>query len=164
MNEIVIQKKIHEIRGHKVLLDYDLAELYETETKNLKRAVRRNIQRFPIDFMFELTDKELENLRSQSGTSRLHGGTRYLPFAFTEQGVAMLSSVLNSEKAVAINISIMRTFVTIRQFALSYKELSEKLKEIEGKFTDVYQAINFLLDKEKKQCTQEERRKIGFKN
>ena len=94
----VIQKKIYEIRGIKVMLDFDLAELYETETKYLKRAVRQNIKRFPADFMFELTPTEWENLRSTFSTSNSRGGTRYMPFAFTEQGVAMLSGILNSEK------------------------------------------------------------------
>jgi len=150
MNEQTIHEKIQTIRELNVMLDYDLAELYETETKNLKRAVRRNIQRFPLDFMFELTEIEFEILRHQFGTSSFHGGTRYLPFAFTEQGVAMLSSVLHSEKAVAINISIMRTFVNIRQYTLSYQELNEKLKELDGKFSDVYAAINFLLEKDLK--------------
>lgn len=162
MNEQTIQEKIHTIRGLKVMMDFDLADLYETETKNLKRAVRRNISRFPLDFMFELTEIEFENLRCQIGASNFHGGTRYLPFAFTEQGVAMLSSVLHSEKAVAINISIMRTFVSIRQYALSYQELNEKLKELDGKFSDVYIAINFLLEKDKKQQNQDTRQKIGF--
>ena len=164
MNEQTIQEKIHLIRDQKVMLDYDLAELYETETKNLKRAVRRNIHRFPLDFIFELTEIEFENLRYQFGTSSFHGGTRYLPFAFTEQGVAMLSSVVQSEKAVAINISIMRTFVNIIQYALSYQELNEKLKELDGKFSDVYAVINFLLEKDKKQQNQSTRQKIGFKN
>lgn len=163
MNEITIQKKIHEIRDQKVMLDYDLAELYETETKLLKRSVKRNIERFPSDFMFELNKIEWENLRSQFGTSSSHGGTRYLPFAFTEQGVAMLSSVLNSKKAIEVNISIIRTFVMIRKSGMNYAELSIKLKEIEGKFSDVYQAINYLLDKDKKQSIQKERQKIGFK-
>lgn len=166
MNEITIQKKIYEIRGHKLMLDYDLAELFDTETKILKRAVRRNIKRFPEDFMFVLDREEYNFLRSQSVTLENARGkhSKFLPFAFTEQGVAMLSSVINSEKAVAVNIAIMRTFVSIRQFALSYQDLSEKLKEIEGKFSDVYQAINYLLDKDKKQNTQKERQKIGFKS
>jgi len=163
MNEITIQKKIHEIRDQKVMMDFDLAELYETETKILKRAVKRNIERFPEDFMFELDKSEWENLRSQFGTSSLHGGTRYLPFAFTEQGVAMLSSVLNSKKAIEVNISIIRTFVIIRKSGFTYAELSAKLKEMEGKFSDVYQAIKYLLEKDQKQTFQKERQKIGFK-
>jgi hypothetical protein len=103
INLDVIKSKIHEIRGHKVMLDYDLAIFYETETKILKQAVRRNIQRFPEDFMFQLTEKEFLSLRSQFVTSN-RGGVRYMPFAFTEQGVAMLSSVLNSEKAIKLTL------------------------------------------------------------
>ena len=164
MNEQTIQDKIHTIRGLKVMMDFDLAELYETETRILKQSVRRNINRFPLDFMFILTQEEYSFLRSQFVT--LEGGkgrhSKFLPFAFTEQGVAMLSSVLHSEKAVAINISIMRTFVSIRQYALSYQELNEKLKELDGKFSDVYIAINFLLEKDKKQQNQDTRQKIGF--
>ena len=166
MNEQTIQEKIHTIRGLKVMMDYDLAELYETETRILKQSVRRNINRFPIDFMFMLTKEEYSFLRSQFVI--LEGGkgrhSKFLPFAFTEQGVAMLSSVIHSEKAVAINISIMRTFVNIRQYALTYQELNEKLKELDGKFSDVYIAINFLLEKDKKQQNQATRKKIGFKS
>ena len=166
MNEQTIHEKIYTIRGLKVMMDFDLAELYETETRILKQSVRRNMNRFPIDFMFILTQEEYSFLRSQFVT--LVGGkgrhSKFLPFAFTEQGVAMLSSVLHSEKAVAINISIMRTFVSIRQYALSYQELNEKLKELDGKFSDVYIAINFLLEKDKKQQHQETRQKIGFKS
>jgi ORF6N domain len=129
----VIKSKIIEIRGCKVMLDFDLALLYNVETRVLKQAVRRNHNRFPEDFMFELTKKEFENLRSQFASSS-HGGLRYMPFAFTEQGIAMLSSVLNSEKAIEINISIIRAFVTMRQFTLSYSELKTRVEEIESQF------------------------------
>src|SRR5690606_6564463 len=122
----VIQNKIYEIRGQKVMLDYDLAEIYEVPTKVLKQAVKRNNERFPPDFMFTLTQKEFDSLRSQIVTSK-RGGTRYMPYAFTEQGVAMLSSVLNSEKAIQVNIIIIRTFVLIRQAAIANKELYEKI-------------------------------------
>ena len=130
----VIQNKIFEIRGYKVMLDFDLAELYQTETKVLKQAVRRNLNRFPSDFMFELTKIELNSLRSQIVTLKNGRGqhSKYMPFAFTEQGVAMLSSVLNNDKAIDINIAIMRTFVTIRQFTLSYSELKNRIEEIEN--------------------------------
>ena len=101
------------------MLDFDLAELYGNETKRLKEAVKRNLKRFPSDFMFELTKEEFESLRTQIATSNKRGGTRYMPFAFTEQGVAMLSSVLNSEAAIEINISIMRAFVTVRHYLSS---------------------------------------------
>jgi hypothetical protein len=161
-----IQNKIHEIRGQKVMLDFDLAELYETETKYLKRAVRANSKRFPSDFMFELYKTEWETLRCNFSTSNKRGGTRYLSFAFTEQGVSMLSSVLNSEKAIDVNISIMRAFVFIRQYALTHKDLTDKLKKLETKynkqFKDVYEVINYLLNKDKQEIDQRERKRIGF--
>jgi hypothetical protein len=159
----VIQNKIFEIRGHKVMLDFDLAQLYNTETKVLKQAVRRNINRFPDDFMFELSEKEFHSLRSQIVTSN-RGGSRYLPFAFTEQGIAMLSSILNSGKAIEVNIAIMRTFVTIRQFALSYNELKARIEEIEGQFPEIYKALNYLADKDKNSRKENDRNKIGYKN
>jgi hypothetical protein len=113
----LIKRSILEIRGKKIILDFELAMMYQVETKYLKRTVRNNLKRFPSDFMFELTPDEWENLRSQFATSSW-GGQRHLPFAFTEQGVAMLSSVLNSEIAIEVNINIMRAFVLMRQFAL----------------------------------------------
>ena len=146
----LIQSKIYEIRGQKVMLDRDLAELYGIETKVLKQAVKRNMKRFPSDFMFELTQDEFECLRSQFVASNARGGTRYMPFVFTEQGVAMLSSVLNSEVAIEINIYIMRAFVAIRQMIVSspldeVAELRAEVKElkeyIEEAFTD-YNDIN----------------------
>ena len=120
-----IKQSIHEIRGQKVILDFELAKMYQVETKRLKESVRRNIRRFPEDFMFELSTEEWVILRTQFATSSW-GGQRYNPHAFTEQGVAMLSSVLNSEIAIDINIAIVRAFVMIRQFALTYQELNEK--------------------------------------
>ena len=162
MNLEIIENRIIELRGQKVMLDFHLADLYEIETKVLKQAVRRNLSRFPSDFMFELTQVEFESLRSQIVTSK-RGGLRYMPFAFTEQGVAMLSSVLNSEKAIAINIAIMRTFVSLRQFAQNYKELNDKITEIEKQFPDIYKILNFLMDKEKTTTSTKERTKIGFK-
>ncbi len=161
-----IQSKIYDIRGQRVMLDFDLAELYEVETKRLKEAVRRNIDRFPSDFMFELTKDEFASLRSQIASSK-RGGTRFMPFAFTEQGVAMLATVLNSPKAIQVNIQIIRAFVFLRQYALSHKELTEKLQELESKynkqFKDVYEALNYLLQKDKQETEQKERAKIGFK-
>lgn len=121
---------IHYIRGEKVILDVDLARLNEVPTRVLKQAVRRNLHRFPSDFMFELSKDEILSLRSQIVISK-KGGTRYLPFAFTEQGVAMLSSVLNSEKAIEVNIAIMRAFVQMRKFLEANKELAEKIEELE---------------------------------
>jgi hypothetical protein len=126
----VIVTKIVFLRGEKVLLDRDLADLYGVETKQLKRAVRRKIKRFPEDFMFELSKEEWENLRCHFGTSSW-GGTRYAPMAFTEQGVAMLSSVLNSDRAIEVNIAIMRAFVQLRKMIASNEELARKLKELE---------------------------------
>ncbi len=163
-----IQTKIYEIRGQKVMLDFDLSELYETETKYLKRAVKANIKRFPPDFMFQLNNPEWETLRCNFSTSNNRGGIRYMPYAFTEQGVAMLSGVLNSEKAIEVNISIMRAFVFMRQFALTHKDLTEKLQELENKydqqFKDVYDAINFLLHKDNQESEQKQRKRIGYKN
>ncbi|MBL0014095.1 MAG: ORF6N domain-containing protein [Flavobacterium sp.] len=158
----VIQNKIFEIRGCKVMLDFDLALLYNVENKALKQSIRRNINRFPSDFMFELTEFEFESLRSQIVTSN-RGGVRYMPFAFTEQGIAMLSSVLNSEKAIEINISIIRAFVTMRQFTLSYSELKTRIEEIENQFPDIYKALNYLVDKDKLGSNTKERTKIGYK-
>jgi hypothetical protein len=157
----IITHKIIEIRGHKVLLDFDLAELYETSTKVLKQAVRRNINRFPEDFMFELTEEEFQCLRSQIVTSN-RGGLRYMPFAFTEQGVAMLSSVLNNERAIEINIAIMRSFVSLRKFALTYEELTKRVTEIEQQFPDIYKALNHLMDSKQQNQMQQERKKIGY--
>jgi len=158
----IIQNKIHTIRNEKVMLDYDLAQLYETETKNLKRAVNRNIERFPEDFMFQLSKEEFDNLRCQSGTSS-YGGTRYLPYAFTEQGVAMLSSVLKSQKAIEVNIAIMRTFIKIRKYAVNYKDLADKLLEHDKQFSDVYEALDYLISKDKQEIEENQRERIGFK-
>ena len=163
-----IQSRIYEIRGQKVMLDFDLAELYETETKRLKEAVRRNRDRFPSDFIFELSRDEYNSLRTQIASLETGKGrfSKYPPFAFTEQGVAMLSGILNSPKAIQVNISIMRAFVFMRQYALSHKDLTAKLQELESKydlqFKDVYDAINFLLNKDKTLTQQQARKRIGF--
>lgn len=160
----IISHKIIEIRGHKVLLDFDLATLYNTETRTLKQAVRRNIHRFPEDFMFELTKDEWNSIRSQIVILKSGRGqhSKYLPFAFTEQGVAMLSSVLNNEKAIEINIAIMRSFVSLRKFALTYEELTKRVTEIEQQFPDIYKALNHLMDSKQNHQIQEERKKIGY--
>lgn len=164
-----IQSKIHEIRKQKIMLDFDLAELYQVETRVLNQAVKRNAARFPADFMFQLTEKEWQVLMSQIVISKVEkrGGRQKLPYAFTEQGLAMLSGVLHSDKAIQVNISIMRAFVVLREFALSNKELTQKLKEIEGRydkqFKDVYEAINFLLQKDNAQQAQQKRKRIGYK-
>lgn len=163
MNNLeIITNKIHVIRNQKVMLDYDLAALYEVETKRLKEAVKRNIERFPEDFMFELTKDEFNNLRSQIASSS-YGGMRYLPFAFTEQGVAMLSGVLKSEKAIKINIAIMRTFVILRNSLLNLEEITSKVKEIENQFPEIYKILNYLMNKEDLKTEQEDRTKIGYK-
>jgi len=127
-----IEQKIYLIRGQRVMLDADLAELYGVKTKILNKAVKRNLDRFPEDFMFQLNNQELEILRFQIGTSRTgHGGTRYLPYAFTEQGVAMLSGVLSSPIAIKVNIEIMRAFIRLRQLLGTHKELARKLAALE---------------------------------
>ena len=158
----VIQNKIFEIRGCKVMLDFDLALLYNVENKRLKASVRRNINRFPEDFMFELTEMEFTNLRTKFSSSS-YGGLRYMPFAFTEQGIAMLSSVLNSEKAIEVNISIIRAFVTFRQFSLTYSELKDRILAIESQFPDIYKALNYLVDKDALSKKNVERERIGYK-
>jgi len=164
-----VQQRIYKIRGQKVMLDFDLALLYETETKKLKQAVRRNIERFPSDFMFELTKDEYTALRSQIVTLDNQGRgkySKYNPFAFTEQGVAMLASVLKSQKAIEINIQIVRAFVFLRKYALSHSELTQKLQELETKydkkFNDIFEAINYLIQKDKIDINQEHRKKIGY--
>ena len=163
-----IQSKIFEIRGQKVMLDYDLAALYEVETRVLKQAVRRNTGRFPEDFMFQVPKKEWQELITIC--DNLPEGVKFspvTPFGFTEQGISMLSSVLRSKKAIQMNIAIMRAFVFIRKYALSHQELTAKLQALESKydkkFTDVYEALNYLLEKDKKEIDQKHRTRIGFK-
>jgi hypothetical protein len=164
----LIKNSILEIRGKRVILDYELAKLYEVETKALKQAVRRNIDRFPEDFMFQLTKEEWKLLRSQSVTLEIGKGhhPKYLPFAFTEQGVAMLSAVLNSQRAVQTSVLIMRAFVLMRQWALEYQDLQDKLSELEQrfgqKFSDIEQVLNYLIQKDQKQVQQGGRKRIGF--
>jgi len=163
-----ISSKIFLIRNEKVLLDFDLAELYAVETKQLKRAVRRNIARFPIDFMFPLTKTEDNSLRSQIGTLKRGEHSKYLPYAFTEQGVAMLSSVLNSERAIKVNIAIMRAFVKMRRILESNESLAKKLKQLEQetkeKFAEHQQQISIIFEAIKELVTEKEKpkRRIGF--
>ena len=126
----VIQSKIYDIRGCRVMLDFDLAELYQVETKALNRAVKRNIERFPERFMFQLTKEESENLRFQIGTSSTHGGSRYLPYAFTEQGVSMLSAVLRSPIAVQVSISIIDAFVAMRNYIATTSTITAEIAEL----------------------------------
>ena len=164
----VVMSKIYIIRGQKVMLDSDLAELYEVETKQLKRQVNRNIERFPEDFMFELTEQEFESLRCQIGTSKIgRGGTRYTPMVFTEHGVLMLSSVLNSAKAIQVNIQIMRIFTRIKQaladnteIRLIMEELRKKTENNTKNIEVVFQYLDELIDKTKKP---KPRTQIGYK-
>ena len=163
----IIQNKIFEVRGCRVMLDYHLAELYQVETRALKQAVKRNIERFPSDFMFVLT-KEEANLLLSIGVSQNVIPPDYnfgvaMPMAFTEQGVAMLSSVLRSKVAIEVNISIMRAFVLMRQKAIGYEELLRRIEELEvstdAQFNELYQALTQLLSQSKQQ---KERRPVGF--
>lgn len=179
-----IQNRIYEIRGERVMLDRDLAALYETETKALNLAVKRNIKRFPQDFMFQLTQQEWESLRFQietlekqqhplrlqNETSKGRGGTRYLPYAFTEQGVAMLSGVLNSDRAINMNIAIMRAFVEVRRVLLQQTDIKEQLRLIKEQIAEhdvqlsqIYDSIENLLDDKAAQRKWEDRERIGFK-
>lgn len=177
----LIRQKIHEIRGQKVMLDFDLAALYEVETRALKQAVRRNLERFPEDFMFELKENEVQKLVSQFviPSKSYFGGA--LPFAFTEQGVAMLSSILKSSKAIQVNIAIMRAFVEFRRYALTYAELAQKIAGMEAKFekefADVHEVLKWLGEENQARADEiaasqtenphtedwQNRRRIGFK-
>jgi len=179
-----IQNRIYEIRGERVMIDKDLAVLYEIEAKVLNQAVKRNIKRFPKDFMFQLTNDEWDDIRfqvesvhtdnsmrPQIATSKTgRGGTRYLPYVFTEQGVAMLSGILNSDKAIAMNIAIMRAFVEIRRVLIQESDLREQLKQIKERIGEhdiqlnqLYDAMENLLDENAAKNKWEERERIGFK-
>ena len=159
-----IQKSIFLIRGQKVLLDMDLAELYGVETRSLVQAVKRNIERFPSDFVFQLDKDEYDSLRSQIVISKGKGGRRYLPYAFTEQGVAMLSSVLRSKRAIQVNVAIMRAFVKLRGMLSTHKELAHKLSELEEHLKDHDQQIQVIFEAIQQLISQPEkpRKKIGF--
>jgi hypothetical protein len=186
-----IQNRIYEIRDERVMLDFDLAALYEVDTKVLNQAVKRNIKRFPKDFMFRLSQQEWQDMRSQSVTSYpqninnemvignwsqivtssgKYRGLRYLPYAFTEQGVAMLSGILNSNKAINMNIAIMRAFVEVRKIVLQQNDLKEQLKQIKERLGEhdtqlnqIYDAMENLLDEKAAQRKWEDRERIGFK-
>lgn len=159
----VLESKILLIRGHKVMLDRDLAALYRVETRVLNQAVKRNISRFPSDFMFRLNSKEMKNWISQSvmSNSGLKMGLRRMPYVFTEQGIAMLSSVLNSERAIQVNIQIMRTFTRLRALLAGHADLRRKIEELErrydGQFRAVFEAIRGLIDAPARKV-----RRIGF--
>jgi hypothetical protein len=161
----VIERKIYLMRGQRVMLSMDLAKLYKISAKRLNEQVKRNVRRFPGDFMFQLTDSEHEILKSQIATSSWGGARRANPYAFTEQGVAMLSSVLNSERAIQVNIAIMRVFVKLKQILSTHKELAHKLKELESKVEKhdgeirlIFQAIRDLMAPP----LEKPKRKIGF--
>ncbi|MFH0764813.1 MAG: ORF6N domain-containing protein [Calditrichota bacterium] len=158
----LVERIIWTIRDQKVIMDWILAELYGVETKILLQAVKRNINRFPSDFMFQLTRQELTILRSQFVTSRGWGGRRYLPYAFTEQGVAMLSSVLNSDRAVEVNIAIMRAFVQLRRMMQSHKELSKRLDDMERKYDEQFRIVFDAIRKMMAPPTVEKKGKMGF--
>lgn len=160
----IIEKKILLVRGKRVILDANLAEMYGVEVKHLKRQVRRNIDRFPLDFMFELSKEEYKALRRQFGTLKRGEHSKYLPYAFTDQGVAMLSSVLNSKRAIQVNIAIMRVFVKLREILSTHKELAHKLSLLERKIEKhdeeirgIFEAIRHLMAVQEKP-----KRRIGF--
>lgn len=189
MQLTVIQQKIYEIRGHKVMLDFDLSELYQVETKRLNEQVKRNIERFPDDFMFRLAPKEWESMRSQNVTasekskqkrsqiataSQKKRNVTATPYAFTEHGVTMLASVLRSDRAIKMNIAIVRAFIALRQFALNYKDLANQISEIKSTVTNhseqlnqIYDAIENMMDekedKKEEKRLWKERERIGFK-
>ena len=188
MNLTIIQNKIYEIRGQKVMLDFDLAELYEVDTWRLNEQVKRNLKRFPEDFMFRLTSAEWDFMRSQIATSsgrksnssqiaissKKHRGKVYMPYAFSEHGVTMLASVLKSERAVKMNIAIVRAFIALRQIALHHKDLAERMDQLKKEMYDrlgehdtqlnaIYDAIENMLDDTSEKKTWEERERIGYK-
>ena len=158
----VVERRIVLIRGHKVLLDIHLAELYEVPTKVLNQAVKRNLDRFPEDFMFRLNAEETDSLRSQFVTSIGRGGRRYLPYAFTEQGVAMLSSVLKSPRAVQVNIAIMRAFVRLRQLLATHRDLAEKLAEMEKKYDKQFKIVFEIIHQLMEPPAEPKKGRMGF--
>jgi phage regulator Rha-like protein len=188
MNTKIIHNKIYEIRGHKVMLDYEIAEMFEVETRTMNQSVKRNIERFPEDFMFQLTEIEWENMKPQFATlskdvlisqivtskNETRGGRQKLPFAFTEHGVTMLASVLRSEKAVKVSIAVVRAFISFKQYISDRKniskqinsikdELSERIDEQDEQIIEIYQVLDKLIqDKEEQKPV--ERNPIGFKS
>jgi phage regulator Rha-like protein len=173
MNTNIIREKIFEVRGHKVLLDFDLAELYGVETRSLNQAVKRNINRFPEDFMFQLTAEEWadwsQNVMSSEG-GKSNRGKAYRPYAFTEHGVTMLASVLRSEKAVNMSIAVVRAFIALKEYAIRQHSLTDQLQEIRDRLGEhdvqlnsIYTAIENLLDEKADQKNWKDRARIGFK-
>jgi hypothetical protein len=178
MDASIIQQKIFDIRGEKVMLDFDLAILYGVETKRLNEQVKRNLSRFPPDFMFRLTEKEWEMVQKRSDgfspmwsqiatTSARNRKKQYLPFAFSEHGVTMLASVLRSNTAIMVNIIIVRAFIALRHVAIQYKELADKLAQLESsnneQFKEIYEALNYLVDKKQTGEDFDNRELIGFR-
>jgi len=167
LKEVIIEKMIYVIRDQKVLLDKDLADLYEVETRIINRNVQRNIKRFPLDFMFQLTEEEYEIMLPEIGQVRgTHGGRRKMPIVFTENGVAMLSSVLNSEKAILINVSIMRIFTRLRSFYMLEKDLSERVTKLEQGTNQMFKVVFERLDNYEEMVTPRlpgNRKKVGLK-
>jgi phage regulator Rha-like protein len=160
-----IENKIYLIRGQKVMIDRDLAELYGVETKYLTRQVRRNIERFPEDFMFQLSKEEAEASRCQIGTLKRGQNIKYLPYAFTEHGILMLSSVLNSPRAIQVNITIMRAFVKLRELMMTHRDLAKRIDELERQYADHGEKIVMIFDAIRQLMTpsaEPKRRKIGF--
>lgn len=163
MEIIAVEQYIMLLRGKKVMLDIHLADLYEVETRTLIQAVKRNVERFPEDFMFQLNQKEFNQLVFSSGINDLRGGRRSFPYAFTEQGIAMLSSVLRSKQAIQVNIEIMRSFVKLRQLLASNEDLNQKIEELELKYDEqfhiIFKLIKKLIHEDK---TEKNNRSIGF--
>ena len=167
MNELILQNeiksKIYSVRGKEVMLDSDLAELYEVSSKRLNEQVKRNIERFPDDFMFQLTEEEYKNLKSQIATSSSkHGGRRYLPYVFTEQGLYMLATVLRSKVATEVNISIIRTFTKLREFSMHYNALARQIMELEKKHNKKFKEVFARLDSIVEETQRTDEKIIGF--
>jgi hypothetical protein len=161
--DLSLEALIFEIRGQKVMLDQHLADLYEVDTKVLVQAVKRNKKRFPLDFMFQVSDQEFMRLRSQIVTSKGRGGRRTAPYAFTEQGIAMLSSVLHSDRAIEVNVEILRVFVRLRQMLIEHKDLAEQLSALERRYDKQFKIV---FDAIRKIMTPKEppkKQRIGFK-
>lgn len=162
----VIQKKIFEVRGQRVMFDFHLAEMFETNTKSINLAVKRNLDRFPGDFMFLLTKKEWESLRLQIETSK-RGGRRYIPHVFTEHGVTMLANLLKSQIAIKMSLMVVRAFILLRQMVYQYKDLDDKIRRLEKKynkqFKNIYEALKVLLYEKELQKDWNNRERIGFK-
>lgn len=169
MDETAIHQLIHEIEGYKVMLDFDLAKLYGVTTKALNQAMKRNLERFPPDFCFQLTEEQWHSLRSQIVILENGRGKypKYLPYAFTEHGVTMLASILRSERAVKMNIAIVRAFIALRKISMHYNELAEKIKELEirynKQFSDIYDVLLAMQEDKKQVDDFANRERIGFK-